>query len=334
MLDLPVCVVIPNRNGREHLAYSLPSLARTTYPSYQVVMVDNCSTDNSCDYVAQNFPWVNIIRNPVDRGFAGGANVGIRWALAQGTQYIALFSNDIKVVPGWLEPVLEILTANKDVAVVGYTEVVRGSEAQIMMPPEVRFFDSSGRLPGPLYVCRSDIFHMAGLFDEVYFMYGEESDFFARVQRAGYRIVQTNIPVWHYGGGFTQQARFKVAWLSYRNGIRYAVKNESVLGILRQAVGLLYYGAIPTLRPASENWLARALQRQSVAPLSEIDLVQFRIKMQRLRPAHPIVNACMWMAAVGWNVLFVAPTLAARHRDNSRVQRALFRTSGLNSDAV
>ena len=64
-------------------------------------MIDNASVDGSREYVAREFPWVKVIHLKADRGFAGGVNTGIKFALERGFEFIAVFSNDIKVVPRW-----------------------------------------------------------------------------------------------------------------------------------------------------------------------------------------------------------------------------------------
>jgi GT2 family glycosyltransferase len=319
----PVCVVIPNRNGRQHLAYCLPSFAQTTYPVYKTLLIDDCSTDDSIKFVNERFPSVYILQNRRSKGFAGVANTGIRWAIAQGFRYVALCNNDIRVLSGWLEPVLDCFEHQKDIAAIGYVEITRNQEEPLVEPSHVQFTDVGIKLP--LHACVFDarVIESIGLFDEQYIMYGEETDLFARLNRARYRLLQTNIPVWHYSGGFTQQARFRIAWLSYRNGIRYAVKNESPAKVIRQMAALMYYGTISAPKHVSENWLLKVVAPGLVPSPSEHELAQIDVKLQRLRPSGPVVNFLIWAGAVLWNFLFLPKTLVARHRDTKRVKSCL-----------
>lgn len=319
----PICIVIPSRNGRQHLAYCLLSLSQTTYPLYKIVLVDDGSTDGSIEFVSEQFPSVHVIRNYPSKGFAGAANAGIRWAIAEGFRYIAISNNDIKVLPRWLEPILEFFDHRRDVATIGFKEITRNQQEPLIAPSNVEFADVGLKLPLHVSVFDARVFDSVGLFDEQYIMYGEETDLYTRLIRAGYRLLQTNMPVWHYGSGFSEQARFRVAWLSYRNGIRFAVKNESLAKVIRQAAALLYYGTIPVLQHASENRLLKTVAPELVLSPSESELAQIDVKLKRFRPSHPLLNMLIWAGAVLWNFLFLPQTLMARRRDSTRIESCL-----------
>lgn len=289
-----VVVVVPNRDGKHHLEYSIPRLVSTCYPNYEIIVVDNRSSDSSVEFLVGSFPDIHVCKNEVDRGFAGGVNVGIRLALQRKADYIAVFSNDIKVLPNWLSVGSEILEVNPQAGVLGYTELARGEEAKLVMPDHIEWAEVGARLPGPLYLCRAEVFSAVGLFDEEYFMYGEENDLFARVKRAGFLILQTNIPVWHYMGGYTSKAPLKVAWLAFRNGIRYSIKNDTPASVLRQIVALLYFGTVP---------------------FSKLPTIH-----AKLRPSIGIVNACIWFVAVLWNLVHIFSTLRSRREDDQRIR--------------
>ena len=307
---------MPNRNGCKHLSYSLSSFARTIYPAYKVLIVDDASTDDSYNYVCTNFPQVNIIRNPDNKGFAGSSNVGIRWALSHDFPYIAICNNDIKVLPNWLEPIIEHFKRHQnEVGVIGYLELTRNQEETFKMPEKIKFQNIGFELPLHLCVFNTNVFKTIGLFDEKYFMYGEDSDLFTRMIKVGYQLLQSNIPVWHYGSGFIKQASFRVAWFAYRNGIRYAIKNCTVQKVIRQVVSLLYYGVTLALKHPSKNSFSRILFGKFIPSVSRIDILQLPIKMQRLRPSNSIVNFFIWTAAVLWNILFLPNTLKQRYRD-------------------
>jgi GT2 family glycosyltransferase len=281
------------------------------------------STDGSSTFLRERYPAVHLIHTAHNRGFAVAANLGLRWAMAQGFRYIALSNNDIKVLPGWLEPVLNLFERQEDAAAIGYLEITRNQNLPLMAPAQVRLTEVGQKLPLHLAVFDVQALDAVGLFDEAYVMYGEDLDLFRRMTRMGYRLFQSNIPVWHYGSASAGQARLRIAWLSYRNGIRYAIKNELPARIFRQTAALLYYAAIPVLRHASESRLFRAVAPTLVLAPSEQDRAQLEVKLQRLRPGHPAVNLLIWAAAVLWNLLFLPQTLLARRRDSQRIQRCL-----------
>lgn len=96
-----VSVIVVNYNGRRLLADCLHSLRRQTYPRhrFEIVVVDNASTDGSAEFLQQRFPDVRLVRLSRNTGFAGGNNAG--FTVARG-EWIALLNNDAVAEPGWL----------------------------------------------------------------------------------------------------------------------------------------------------------------------------------------------------------------------------------------
>jgi len=113
-----VSVVTVNYNGHRYLERFLESLFAIDYPSpcYQVVLVDNASTDGSTKLVRDKFPEVNIVRAGENLGFAGGCNLGIR---ASRTDYVALVNNDTVVDPLWLRRLVEVAESDARIGLVG-----------------------------------------------------------------------------------------------------------------------------------------------------------------------------------------------------------------------
>src|SRR2546430_254429 len=100
-------VVVLNWNGRDSIRPCLRSVLHQTYAAYRVVVVDNASTDGSCDIVRDEFPEVTLIPLPENLHFARGTNAGLREALRDPEcAFIATLNNDTRVDPDWLaEPV-------------------------------------------------------------------------------------------------------------------------------------------------------------------------------------------------------------------------------------
>ena len=97
-----VSVTILNLNSFEVTLDCLRSLRQIDYPNYEVVLVDNGSTDGSADRLAAAAPEVRLLRSESNLGFAGGCNIGIRDAMARGTDYVLLLNNDTLVAPDFL----------------------------------------------------------------------------------------------------------------------------------------------------------------------------------------------------------------------------------------
>ena len=198
-------VIIVNYNGREYLEECLRSLLNKDRRDYEVILVDNASTDGSAEYVEQVFPEVLVIRNEANQGFAQGNNVGARWAKGE---YLAFLNPDTVVEPGWLEALIAALdtdpqaglatskillladprrinTCGNDVHYTGLT-LCRGmgmDYSTLTKPIEVN------AVSGAAFVIRKDVFGALGGFDEAFFLYMEDTDLSWRARLAGYRCI-------------------------------------------------------------------------------------------------------------------------------------------------
>jgi len=101
-----VSVVIVNYNGREHLKECLSSVLGQSYTNFEVILVDNCSTDGSADYVQRNFPQVKVVKNSDNLGYGGGNNVAYKNARGK---YIAVLNPDTSVDKDWLKELVYAL---------------------------------------------------------------------------------------------------------------------------------------------------------------------------------------------------------------------------------
>jgi GT2 family glycosyltransferase len=287
-----VYIVIPNKNGILHLSYSLKSLAETNYKNYKVLLVDNGSSDDSLSYVRNNYNNITVLINKGKPGFAGGANTGIKYALKHGAKYIAIFSNDIQVLAEWLNLALPIFKQHINAGIVGFTEITRDKE-QLFFSSKLNsgFITTQcvNGVGGCLMLCSVEAFMGVGLLDEDYYMYGEDNDLFFRFIEEGFDLVETNIPVWHYGEGSSQQNSLMPVWLSYRNAIRFALKNESFVRIIRVILSLANQGCNP--------FMTRPLDNPSI---------------KRLRRFSPFINIFLILGACLWNLWNIRATVKAR----------------------
>jgi len=101
-----ISVIVLSWNGRAHLERCLESLQAQTCPDFEVVVVDNGSTDGSPDLVAQRFPAVRLIRQATNLGFAAGSNAGIQ---ATSSEFVATLNNDAWAEPAWLAELVQAL---------------------------------------------------------------------------------------------------------------------------------------------------------------------------------------------------------------------------------
>ena len=108
---MEVSVVIPNFNGIAFLDSVLASLEGQTLNNFEVILVDNGSTDGSCSFVTANYPWVHLIELSENFGFCGAVNAGIRAAKAP---YVLLLNNDTEVKADFVEEMLAAIRRHKN----------------------------------------------------------------------------------------------------------------------------------------------------------------------------------------------------------------------------
>ncbi|WP_128226238.1 glycosyltransferase family 2 protein [Halobacteriaceae archaeon SHR40] len=109
--ELPeVGIVIVNWNNYDDTARCLESLSELSYPSYQVVVVDNGSTDESGERLKKEFEWCDVVFNDTNEGFGGGCNTGIGYALANDVEFVLLLNNDAVVAPDTLDELVTVST--------------------------------------------------------------------------------------------------------------------------------------------------------------------------------------------------------------------------------
>ncbi|MFN5031940.1 MAG: glycosyltransferase family 2 protein, partial [Flavobacteriia bacterium] len=107
-----LAIVILNWNGKKYLEQFLPSVIDNANGA-TVIVADNASTDESVSFVKENFPFVTIIQNEQNGGFAKGYNDALKQVEAE---FYLLLNSDIEVTDHWLEPLMEVM---KDETVAG-----------------------------------------------------------------------------------------------------------------------------------------------------------------------------------------------------------------------
>jgi GT2 family glycosyltransferase len=214
------CVVLVNYNGLPDTLRCLRSLETAGRP--ETVVVDNASAEDLSPALRRDFPWCAVARNPVNGGWAGGNNVGIRYALERCADLIVLLNNDTVVAPdfvarltaaaaahpayGVLGPVIRFMDPPHEVQTDGclFNEPTYAGFFQRkpvhLAPAAVPAVTDVDIVNGCCMMVRSDVFRRIGLIDERFFLIHEESDFCLRACRAGFRCgVLGEALVWHKG---------------------------------------------------------------------------------------------------------------------------------------
>lgn len=183
-----VSIVVVSWNGFDDTRRCLESLRHLTYPARSVVLVDNGSTEPIGE-----LPEVELIRSDVNRGFAGGANLGIRRALEGDAAYVWLLNNDTEAEPGTLSTLVATAEADPRAGIVGgvLPDAWGGGTIDAwtgVSKPATGPGDRLDYVTGACMLVRRAVFEEVGLFDEAYFFYFEDADLCLRARAAGWRL--------------------------------------------------------------------------------------------------------------------------------------------------
>ncbi len=114
-----VSLIILNWNGKDVLQECLRSAGGLDYPNYDIIVVDNGSTDGSQGFIQQNFPKVYLIENGQNLGFAEGQNIGIRYAMGEGADYLFVLNNDITFDRSVLKELIAAFEDDESIGIAG-----------------------------------------------------------------------------------------------------------------------------------------------------------------------------------------------------------------------
>ena len=247
---MEVSVVIPNFNGIAFLDSVLASLEGQTLSNFEVILVDNGSTDGSCSFVTANYPWVHLIELSENFGFCGAVNAGIRAAKAP---YVLLLNNDTEVKEDFVEEMLAAIRRHKNAFSCGARMVQyhdrdrlddvgnyycalgwsfargRGKDIHAYETEDKIFSACAGAA-----IYRKKIIENIGYFDEEHFAYLEDTDIGYRARIYGYENwYAPKAIVYHVGSGTSgsRYNQFKTRYSS-RNNIYLIYKNMPLLQII------------------------------------------------------------------------------------------------------
>jgi GT2 family glycosyltransferase len=233
---MDVSIIIVSWNTKRLLRDCLISIyEQAGNVDYEIIVLDNASTDGSAEMVKSDFPEVVLLENPENRGFAAASNQGI--AASRG-RYILLLNSDTVILNNAIEKVISFADMHPETGVIGCRVLNPDGTLQptcFMFPsllnmvlsctylykvfPQSRFFgrehmtwwerDNSMEvdvITGCFMLVRREAFERVGLLDERFFMYGEEADWCYRFKINGWKRMFTPTgEIVHFGGQSTSQ---------------------------------------------------------------------------------------------------------------------------------
>jgi GT2 family glycosyltransferase len=214
-----VSIVILNWNGYDVTRECLISLSKIDYPNYEIVLVDNGSTDGSPDKLAAEFPGVTIIRNKTNVGFTGGNNAGIQSALDKHPDYILLLNNDTVVEPHFLFELISVGESDDRIGILnpkiyyfdppvriwyagGHFSQWRGLASHVGVGKlDAGAYDQLREvtfITGCAFLIKTKVIHRIGLLDERFFYLWEDTDWSIRALQAGFKAFYVpSAAIWH-----------------------------------------------------------------------------------------------------------------------------------------
>ncbi len=245
-----VAVVILNYNGKEFLEKFLPTVIANNADYSEIIVADNKSTDDSVDFMRNNFPDIRLILNDFNGGFATGYNIALRQIEAD---YYVLLNSDIEVTPNWIEPVIELMESDESIAACqpkilsyfdkskfeyagaagGYIDkygypFCRGRVFQKLETDNGQYNDVKEIFwaTGACMFVRASLYHELGGLDDDFFAHMEEIDLCWRLKNAGYKIMYCpDSKIYHIGGGTLPKSSARKTYLNFRNNLSLLMKN-------------------------------------------------------------------------------------------------------------
>lgn len=261
--SIDVSIIIVNWNTCDILQDCLKSVYEQTKDlSFEVIVVDNASSDDSVEVIKRDFPQVVLIENPENRGFATANNQGV--AISKG-RYILLLNSDTVVLDGAIQKTIAFADRHPEAAVVGCKVLNPDRTIQptcFVFPSLLNLFLSATYLykvfhrsrffgqermtwwdrsdvrgvdvvTGCFMLVRREAIDQLGMMDEEYFMYAEETDWCYRFKKAGWKILFTPDPqIIHLGGQSSQKVKSEMVLQLRASRLLFLKKHRSYIEYL------------------------------------------------------------------------------------------------------
>ena len=268
MTDQPsVAVIVLNWNGTADTVECVQSLLLLDYRAVEIVIVDNGSRPPAATDLSRRFPTATCLQVERNLGYAGGNNVGIRYALEKGHDYVFVLNNDTVVQPGCITAAVEVAESDPSIGVVGMKIIAMDDPARVWVAfGQVTYRQGLVRLigyywlddgrfdqqrdvewvAGTAMLFRRRALEEVGLFDEEFFAYHEDVDWCASARDRGFRVVFAPQAIIYHKGHQSSGGKGYVTprqYLAGRNMILFVRKHANALQRLKFAVFVL--GTLP-----------------------------------------------------------------------------------------
>lgn len=326
MTDPQVSVIVVNWNGRAHLERGLPPLLAQRDVAYEVLLVDNGSTDGSVELVQRQFPQVQVIPLERNYGFVVANNIGMA---AGDAEFVAALNNDTVPEPGWLAALVDAAAGDARIAAVaskmlffGRPDLLDSAGVAADIAGHAWDMDAGQPDPGPeerdvrevFGVCAgAALFRRAALleasavrgsgrgpFDEDFFNHAEDVDLCWRLRRLGHRCMYAPAArVLHVRSAADPEAAPKKTFVQGRNKLWVMFKNYPAGVLARWLPVILFYDTLSVARQLVAQrhlaaasgrlaaWAGFGRMRAKHAHIERAARVPFAAVRQHLTPLAP-----------------------------------------------
>ena len=232
-----VSIVIPTYNGLKNLKKCLYSIVKNTdYPYYEIIVVDNASSDGTYNFLKKNFPNIRVVVNKKNVGNAEGINVGVRSAKGN---FVMILDNDIEVTKGWLRELVKLAKSNPSIGVCG--SLPFWYDYRRYAPIYEGCFQVS-TVSGAAMLLKKDVIKKVGLCDPSYFAYFEDTELCWRHILFGYKVVYDSDSVVLHKGGQTSK-RMNLSFITFHSTKNRLTTIIKIFGF-RSLTKILFFEAI------------------------------------------------------------------------------------------
>lgn len=255
---IDISIVIVNWNTKDLLAECLHSLeSQNCADRMEIIVVDNASWDDSVQMVKRDFPYVKVIQNQENLGFARGNNIGISQSSGR---YVCLVNSDVRLLPDCLSRLVHQMEQDTTIGIIGpkvlwpdmtlqdscrkfpglwnnFCELLRLNrlfpKANFFSGEHMKHFDhmttkNVDGLVGCFLMIRRTALDQAGVFDERFFIYSEETDLCKRFRQQNWKIVfYPGAVIIHYGRKSSERDPFRFSFEQLKSKIKYWKKHHS-----------------------------------------------------------------------------------------------------------
>jgi GT2 family glycosyltransferase len=243
-----VFIILLNWNNWNETRECLASLRKVTYDNFEVIVVDNGSEEEEREKIRSVHTTYSIqhtIYSDTNLGFAGGNNVGIRYSLEHGADYIMLLNNDAIVAPDFLTELVKAAESDPSYGILGSKIYKYGTNDVVFNGGKVNRWLTKGEhiknqelgimnhevdyITGAAMLIKREVVEMVGQMREEYFLYYEDVDWCLRACKAGYKCVLVPASkVWHKVSATNKEGSPSYIYYHTRNALMLAKLNGNI----------------------------------------------------------------------------------------------------------